>query len=351
MERGQAEALDADDRGRRWTRQAWPSAASTSSPSRSGPAPSPACASGLPPRAGLALATGLPLIGVTSFAAARSFGAGASACRAAARVALESKRAEIFLQCFAPDGPALGAGADRRHPRRPTRSSRRVRVLLAGDAAAAARAVPEGRGETVADAVGPPDPADIARARACRMAAGRAAGSCRGRFISRAPDTTQPAPRSGGAMSISLEPWRAPISSRSPGCTRNASPRMPGTRRRSSGILAMKGAEARLAEEAERPVGLLFAVILADEAEILTLGVAPDCAPARRRAHRCSKIFSLAPARSARAASCSRSRPTTARRSRFTKSIGLPHRRPPPRLLSARAWPGDRRLAAAARLY
>lgn len=47
-----------------------------------------------------------------------------------------------------------------------------------------------------------------------------------------------------------------------------------------SGILAMKGAEARLAEEAERPIGLLFAVILAVEAEILTLGVAPA---ARRR--------------------------------------------------------------------
>jgi len=45
-------------------------------------------------------------------------------------------------------------------------------------------------------------------------------------------------------------------------------------------ILAMKGAEARLAEEAAQPVGLLFAVIVAEEAEILTLGVAPR---ARRR--------------------------------------------------------------------
>ena len=40
-------------------------------------------------------------------------------------------------------------------------------------------------------------------------------------------------------------------------------------------ILAMKGAEARLAEEADQVLGLLFAVILRDEAEILTLGVAP----------------------------------------------------------------------------
>jgi len=40
-------------------------------------------------------------------------------------------------------------------------------------------------------------------------------------------------------------------------------------------ILAMKGAEARLAEENAQPLGLLFAVILGEEAEILTLGVAP----------------------------------------------------------------------------
>jgi [ribosomal protein S18]-alanine N-acetyltransferase len=45
-------------------------------------------------------------------------------------------------------------------------------------------------------------------------------------------------------------------------------------------ILAMKGAEARLAEEGEQTLGLLFAVILGEEAEILTLGVGPW---ARRR--------------------------------------------------------------------
>ncbi len=42
-----------------------------------------------------------------------------------------------------------------------------------------------------------------------------------------------------------------------------------------AGILAMKGAEARLAEEMPLPLGLLFAIILDKEAEILTLGVAP----------------------------------------------------------------------------
>ena len=44
--------------------------------------------------------------------------------------------------------------------------------------------------------------------------------------------------------------------------------------------MAMTGAEARLAEEAARPVGLLFATIVREEAEILTFGLDPA---ARRR--------------------------------------------------------------------
>jgi ribosomal-protein-alanine N-acetyltransferase len=47
-----------------------------------------------------------------------------------------------------------------------------------------------------------------------------------------------------------------------------------------AGVLAMTGAEARLAEENARAVGLLFATIIGEEAEILTFGVAPE---ARRR--------------------------------------------------------------------
>ena len=47
-----------------------------------------------------------------------------------------------------------------------------------------------------------------------------------------------------------------------------------------AGVLAMTGAAARLAEEGDRTVGLLFATILGEEAEILTFGVAPE---ARRR--------------------------------------------------------------------
>lgn len=45
-------------------------------------------------------------------------------------------------------------------------------------------------------------------------------------------------------------------------------------------VLAMAGAEARLAEEGGRALGLIFATVIGEEAEILTLGVAPE---ARRR--------------------------------------------------------------------
>lgn len=84
-------------------------------------------------------------------------------------------------------------------------------------------------------------------------------------------------------------------------------------------VMAMTGAEARLAEEENRPVGLLFATIVGEEAEILTFGVAPA---ARRRGvgRALLAISTRGRGRLAPIGSCSRSRPTTARRSRFTKA-------------------------------
>jgi [ribosomal protein S18]-alanine N-acetyltransferase len=43
-----------------------------------------------------------------------------------------------------------------------------------------------------------------------------------------------------------------------------------------AGVLAMEGAEARLAEDTGRPLGLIFATVLGAEAEVLTLGTAPE---------------------------------------------------------------------------
>ncbi|HUB96436.1 MAG TPA: GNAT family N-acetyltransferase [Stellaceae bacterium] len=45
-----------------------------------------------------------------------------------------------------------------------------------------------------------------------------------------------------------------------------------------AGVLAMAGAEGRLAEDmnAARPLGLIFATVLGEETEVLTLGTAPE---------------------------------------------------------------------------
>src|SRR5580658_8246903 len=61
---------------------------------------------GLATAHGLALATGLPLIGVTSFAAVAAGIGTEERCGLPLAVALESRRAELYLQCFAPDGEA-----------------------------------------------------------------------------------------------------------------------------------------------------------------------------------------------------------------------------------------------------
>ncbi len=145
---------------------------------------------GLAAARGLALATGLPLVGVTSFAAAA---ASVPERRRAGRtlaVALDSKRAEIFLQCFAPDGPAFGAGAlvgpDEADAFIPPGA-----VYLAGDAAHRVAPFLRGRGETVADAAGPPDPADIAQLALAEWRPGERPELPRPLYL-RAPDTTSP---------------------------------------------------------------------------------------------------------------------------------------------------------------
>jgi tRNA threonylcarbamoyladenosine biosynthesis protein TsaB len=145
---------------------------------------------GLAAARGLALATGLPLIGVTSFAAAAAALPPRERAGRALAVALDSKRAEIFLQCFAADGPALDAGAlvaldeaDARIPPGP--------VLLAGDGAALLAPFLGGRGVPVGPASGPPDPADIARVALALWRPGERPPPPQPLYL-RAPDTTTP---------------------------------------------------------------------------------------------------------------------------------------------------------------
>jgi tRNA threonylcarbamoyladenosine biosynthesis protein TsaB len=150
---------------------------------------------GLAAARGLALATGLPLVGVTSFAAVAEAVPPPRRAGRTLAVALDSKRAEIFLQCFAPSGPALGPGALLALDQADAFISPGP-VLVAGDAAERLLPFLFGRGERIA-AAELPDPADIARVALAQWRPGERPVPPRPLYL-RAPDTT--VPRRAGAM-------------------------------------------------------------------------------------------------------------------------------------------------------
>ncbi len=144
---------------------------------------------GLAAARGLALARALPLIGVTSFAAvAASVPVRRRAGRTLA-VALDSKRAEIYLQCFTGDGATWGAGelvaldaVDARIPGGP--------VLLAGDAAERVAPFLFGRAALVPETA-IVDPVAVARLGLAAWQPGRRPPLPQPLYL-RAPDTTAP---------------------------------------------------------------------------------------------------------------------------------------------------------------
>lgn len=142
---------------------------------------------------GLALAGGVPVVGVTSFAAVAAAVPDAERCGRTLVVALDSKRTEFFLQAFAPDGTSLGDGAlvapadlAAWLPSGP--------VLLAGDAAARIAAAAAGLRPALSASAGIPDPADVARLGAAAWRPGLPPPLPRPLYL-RAPDTSMP--RSG----------------------------------------------------------------------------------------------------------------------------------------------------------
>jgi tRNA threonylcarbamoyladenosine biosynthesis protein TsaB len=119
---------------------------------------------GLATARGLALATGLPLIGITTLEAL------AAAVPAAERegrrlvAALDSKRAEIYLQSFAADLARLDSPVASRPEAYAATIAPETRVVVAGDAAEAMREVLAARGcaVTLASSGPAPDPVVIA---------------------------------------------------------------------------------------------------------------------------------------------------------------------------------------------
>ncbi len=143
---------------------------------------------GLAAARGLALASGVPLIGITSFAAVAEAAQGEAGGRPLV-VALESKREELFLQRFDPAGtgePAL-VPPSAWHAFVPPGA-----FILAGDGASRlAKALGRADAE-IATAAGPVDAAHVARLGGAGWSRGTRPPPPSPLYL-RAPDTTAPA--------------------------------------------------------------------------------------------------------------------------------------------------------------
>jgi len=139
---------------------------------------------------GLALASGVPALGITSFAAVAAQVPLETLAGRSLVVALDSRRAELYLQAFGHDGVALGEGAlvsaadlARWVPAGP--------LLLAGDAAPALAAALAPRRPDLAPGPGIADAANVARLAAAAWYPGLRPPPPRPLYL-RAPDTTAP---------------------------------------------------------------------------------------------------------------------------------------------------------------
>jgi tRNA threonylcarbamoyladenosine biosynthesis protein TsaB len=153
---------------------------------------------GLAAAHGIALAVGARLVGISSFAAvaARIAGIGDGASETLL-VALDSRRAELYVQLFARDaGSPLGApqamlaGELADYVAR-VAVGRSARLLVAGDAAEAAAAALGGRVRCAVASNSAPDARGVAAAALAELRSGTTAGPVRP-FYLRPPDVTLP---------------------------------------------------------------------------------------------------------------------------------------------------------------
>jgi tRNA threonylcarbamoyladenosine biosynthesis protein TsaB len=155
---------------------------------------------GLAAARGLALARGLPLIGVTSLEVAAAAATAAERAGRLTLAVLDSKRSEVFVQLFDADLAPLGEPEERALtalaaalPAGP--------LVVTGDAArpAVAALVAAGREDAMtAAAAGPADAALLAERAALREPAAAVAASVQPLYL-RSPDVTPPRPlRPGG---------------------------------------------------------------------------------------------------------------------------------------------------------
>jgi tRNA threonylcarbamoyladenosine biosynthesis protein TsaB len=136
---------------------------------------------------GLALAAGVPAIGVSRFAAVAARFPAARRDGRALLVALETRREDFFLQLFAGDAPeprlSTGEAASAWLPP--------MRLLLAGDAAARLAPALAGHDVAIADDADRPCAEQVARLAAAEFRPGVAVPPPRPLYL-RPPDTTMP---------------------------------------------------------------------------------------------------------------------------------------------------------------
>jgi len=228
---------------------------------------------GLAAARGLGLASGLPVLGVTCFAAVAEAAADENLGGLPLVVALESKREELYLQTFAgavPGEPALAPASDWAPfvPHGP--------VLLAGHGARRLAAA-LGRNELrVAAGPGHPDAAEVARLGAKSWRPGLKLPPSVPLYL-RAPDTTLIAAPGTQAVTISIRPVQgtelAILAVLHAACFREDAWDVAAL----TTMLGMPGTSAWVAyRETGAACGFVIAQTLGDEAEILTLGVAPE---------------------------------------------------------------------------
>ena len=141
---------------------------------------------------GLALAASIPAAGITSFAAIAAAVPPATRGGRPLLVALDSKREEIYLQRFSPEGREIGAPA-LFAPAAVRDWAGAAPLLLAGDAAARLAPFLAGSVELLPEIL-VPDPADVARLGLGAWQADPQLGPPRPLYL-RAPDTSLPKPR------------------------------------------------------------------------------------------------------------------------------------------------------------
>jgi tRNA threonylcarbamoyladenosine biosynthesis protein TsaB len=241
---------------------------------------------GLAAAHGIALAVGARLIGVTGFAAvAASVGAAAGSAadgddRAALLVALDSRRADLYVQLFAPGTVTPLAAPAALLPEcladYVARLAGDMPMLIAGDAAeAAAAALGQHAGLAIARGSAP-DARGVIAAALHQMPFAAAADPVRP-FYLRPPDVTLPRQTPAG-LATSQRVTALPAAAAVPLALmhRACFPEDPWDADALARILALAGGFGYLAWQGDSPVGFVLARDLGGEVEILSLGVLPE---------------------------------------------------------------------------